>query len=198
VLADGTFMLVDGNRRYLALKWLLDNGHDEPKLKAIVNLKTTTEEERIIQMFTTQDNKQLLGFETAVLIKRLVNLGYNQTEVAEKIGKKPAYVSQMLSFEGESPIVKQQVKEGKMSVGTVLALQKKMPSQSDRVDAVNKAVDNSKTGKRLTIDEIGGKAIKVIDLFKNELNKFKEKGENGVMYITAIDDLLDLITKYKL
>lgn len=179
VLADGTFLLTDGHRRYKALIILADMGHDNPMFKATINSTKITEEQRILQMFTTQDNKSLEPHEIAELIQRLINLGYNQKTVAQKIGKTPSYVSQMLSYATESPIIKEQVINGNMNVSTALKLQKEIPIQSERVEAVQKAVKekkekaeaataefgatptNTKTLPKLSLQEVSGKPIVV-------------------------------------
>jgi ParB/RepB/Spo0J family partition protein len=162
VLADGTFVLTDGHRRFEALKLLVGIGH-EPLFKAIVNNTKTTEEQRILQMFTTQDNKPLAPHEVAELIARLINLGHNQTTVAKKIGKTPAYISQMLSYANESLLIKEEVKNGNINVSTVLKLQKDIPVQSERVAAVQKAVEGKKQSsnpKSLTASKVTGKNAK--------------------------------------
>lgn len=180
VLNDGTFLLTDGHRRYKALCLLVDMGHDEPMFKAIVNTTKTTEEQRILQMFTTQDNKQLAPHEIAELIKRLINLGYNQISVAKKIGKTEGYISQMLSFANESPIIKEHVKNGNINVSTVVKLQKDIPIQSERIEAVNKAVtikkDISKKEKvaPVSVKEVTGETKKHTDIKEKLANKIIE------------------------
>lgn len=183
VLADGTFVIVDGHRRYKACCILADMGN-EPFFKAIVNNTKTTEEQRILQMFTTQDNKPLQPSEIAELISRLINLGYDQAGVAKKIGKTGSYVSQMLSYAKESPIIKQAVKNGDIAVSTVIKLQKKIPVQSERITAVQNAVSKKtadKTTKAVTVQKVTGKNTKedkanemadaIFDMFKEELPK---------------------------
>lgn len=152
VLENGTFMLVDGHRRFEALKVLAKQGH-EGLFRAFVNNSKTTEEQRILQMFTSQDNKQLLAHECAELIKRLMNLGYTQAQVAEKIGKSASYVSQMLDFANESPDIKNEVAAGNISVNTVSKLRKNIPSQTERSAAVKEAVAKS-GGKKVTAESI--------------------------------------------
>lgn len=177
VLADGNFLLTDGHRRYKAMIILADMGHDEPMFKAIVNSTKITEEQRILQMFTTQDNKPLAGHEVAELIQRLINLGYKQNDVAKKIGKTPGYISMMLSYATESPIIKEQVVNGNMNISTALKLQKEIPIQSERVEAVQKAVkakkekieaakeefgttpDNKKSSPKISLKEVSGKPV---------------------------------------
>jgi ParB family chromosome partitioning protein len=156
VLADGTFLLVDGHRRFLALQQLADMG-DEPFFKATVNPKKTSEEQRIIQLFTTQDNKPLEPVEVAELIKRLANIGYNQSEIAKKIGKSHTYVQNMLAFANESKVVKDAVKDGAISLSTVTKLQKDIPVASERTEAVKKAVEKKVDSKQVKASEVTGK-----------------------------------------
>lgn len=159
VLNDGTFVLTDGHRRFKALQILAQMGN-EPFFKAIVNNTKTTEEQRILQMFTSQDNKPLQPHEIAELINRLINIGYTQVAVAKKIGKTAGYVSQMLQFAHESPVIKEHVKNGNINVSTVLKLQKDIPVQSERVEAVKKAVTSKKNGQTVTIADVKGKSVK--------------------------------------
>ena len=168
VAEDGTFILVDGHRRFEALKLLEADGH-EPFFIAIVNGKRTTEEQRILQMFTTQDNKPLTAPEVAELILRLVNLGHDQVSVANKIGKTPAYVSQMLGFANETPEIKNLVKEGKVKVSTVFNVKKTVKNQAERTELIKNAVSSNTTGKAVTAESITGNMDKKITSMANEL-----------------------------
>lgn len=141
VMADGTFTIVEGERRFMALKFIEEDTGTAPLFKAIVNKQKTTEEERLLQMFTTQDNKPLTQVEVAELFRRLINLGYTQAKIADRTGKTPAYVSQMLQFASESPIIKEEVSKGNLSVQEALKLQKQIPVQSERVAVVKEAVE---------------------------------------------------------
>lgn len=168
VAEDGTFILVDGHRRFEALKLLEADGH-EPFFLAIVNGKRTTEEQRILQMFTTQDNKPLTAPEVAELILRLVNLGHDQVSVANKIGKTPAYVSQMLGFAHETPEIKNLVKEGKVKVSTIFKARKTIKNQAERTQVIKDAVASNTTGKAVTAEAVTGNLDKKITAAANEL-----------------------------
>ncbi|MEO7044314.1 MAG: ParB N-terminal domain-containing protein [Ferruginibacter sp.] len=190
VLNDGTFVLTDGHRRFKALQLLETMGHD-PFFKAVVNSTKTTEEQRILQMFTTQDNKPLQPHEISELINRLINLGHTQASVAKKIGKTAGYISQMMQFANESPAIKNEVKNGNINVSAVLKLQKDIPIQSERIEAVKKAVSNKKEGKTVKAVEVTGKSHKEI---KNE--KFQEVAERLILAfdLSKEDDLPTIIT----
>ncbi len=135
VLDNGTFMLVDGHRRYEALKLV-----DGVVFMAIINTSKTTDEERILQMFTTQDNKQLTDSEKSALIARLANLGWKPKDIAVKLGRSRSYVDNMLAYSRESAEVKAIVESGAISVGKVVSIAKKMPEPTERAVAIKTAV----------------------------------------------------------
>jgi ParB/RepB/Spo0J family partition protein len=170
VLADGTFLLVDGHRRYAACK-LLEKDGNEVFFKAIVNGSRTTEEQRILQMFTTQDNKQLLPNEVAELILRLINLGHDVPSVAKKIGKSTVYVSDMLEFAEEVPAIKNHVKNGYLTVSAANKIRKAIPNTTERIAKTNAAVAAKKDGKnKITASDVTGKQVNSFAELKKFLN----------------------------
>lgn len=116
VLKNGTFLLVDGHRRYEAMKLI----PDKPPFKAFINVRETTEEDRLIQMFTTQDNKQLTPNEAAELIQRLLTFGKNQSQIAQRLGRSPSYISQMISFARKPEEVKEKVSRGETTIAKIM------------------------------------------------------------------------------
>jgi ParB/RepB/Spo0J family partition protein len=170
VLEDGTFLLVDGHRRYAACK-LLEKQGNEVFFKAIVNGSRTTEEQRILQMFTTQDNKQLLPNEVAELILRLINLGHDVPSVAKKIGKTTVYVSDMLEFAEEVPAIKNHVKKGVLTVAAAKEIRKQTPNTAERIERTNAAVAAKKEGKnKITANDVTGKQVNSFIELKKFLN----------------------------
>lgn len=211
ILQDGTFLLVDGHRRYKACVLLAEMGN-EPFFRAVVNSSKTTEEQRILQMFTTQDNKPLQPGEVAELINRLINLGHTQATISKKIGKTPAYVSQMLSYANESLHIKEHVNAGEISVSAVLQLQKDIPVQSQRIAAVKKAVaakketikesDKPDAKVNVSVKDVTGKPAntgKEIENIKAALLKWEsctDVEQFNIGYMTAVQEMLNLLSKY--
>lgn len=179
VMADGTFWLVDGHRRFEALKILVSQGHD-PLFKAIVNAKKTTELERIVQMFTTQDNKPLDPPEISELIRQIKNMGHNQATIAKMLGKSTAYVSQMLDFSREDVDIKAAVTSGKLSVSGALKIKKAIPSRLERSEKIKEAVKNSdKLGSRIDVGLVTGKEPKnEITIDRSDLVELKAKAKS--------------------
>lgn len=170
VLEYGTFLLVDGHRRFAACK-LLEKQGNEVFFKAIVNGSRTTEEQRILQMFTTQDNKQLLPNEVAELILRLINLGHDVPSISTKIGKTTVYVSDMLEFAEEVPAIKNHVKKGVLTVAAAKEIRKQIPNTAERIERTNAAVAAKKEGKnKITASDVTGKQINSFAELKKFLN----------------------------
>ena len=169
ILKDGHFVLVEGHRRLAALQLIKERTKDAPKFKAIVNPSGTTEEGRILQMFTTQDTKPLEPIEVAELLQRLVNIGYSQTEVAAKIGKTPSYVSQMLALAKDSPEVKKAVREGALTASGASKLRKHQPEAGQRGQIVK--AQREKGNKKVDVDSVvdakGKKAEKILKIFED-------------------------------
>lgn len=187
-LEDGTFVMVEGHRRYRAMLLLKEWGH-EPLFKAIVNSYKTTEEERILQMFTTQDQKSLTPNEASELIKRLINLGHTQASVARKIGKTDGYVSQMLDFSRESQDVKKHVEEGHISVSAVAKIKKEIRNPKERSEAIQKAVDQ---GGKITAEKITNTKVRKSEQLADEI-LILQLNTNGEMDKEMI---VELINKY--
>jgi len=176
VLQDGTFALVEGHRRYRAWLEVWKRTGDEPYFMAVVNSTKTTEADRLFQMFTTQDSKALEPYEVAELIKRLTNFGYQQSEIAAKIGKTPAYISQMLSFASESPVVKNAVKNGHTTITEVLKIKKAIPSQQQRNDALT-----SKIAEISQNSATKNKTIKAADIAPTIVNEKRKQKADKIM-----------------
>ncbi len=181
ILADGRFVISEGERRLRAILLLHSQGHTEILFKATQNKVIITETQRLFQMFTTQDNKQLEPHEVAELIKRLVDLGVKQTDIAKQIGKTDAYVSGLLSFAKESPEVKQLVAEGKTSVSAVLTVKKKVKDPEARkamiTGAVNKELNEHDEDVRITDEEDDFEENR--DIYRPNQEGYKEPVDNS-------------------
>ena len=175
ILKDGKFLVIEGHRRIKALNLIWQRTGIEPYFKAIVRSKISVEE-RILLMFTTQDNEKLKPHAIARLINRLINLGYSQTEVAKKIGKTAAYVSQMLAYNSESVIIKKQVEAGNISVSAVLKLQKDVPNVTEREELINKAVNVKNSGGQKLSTVKAGEVYVQLNSFK-EFKKFVARAD---------------------
>lgn len=93
--AEGIYILTDGFRRHKAAMALIEEGQPI-KLKAICEPKGYSDESRLIDMFTlAEGNKKLNAVEQAKVIGRLIAYGLEVKDIAERIHKSPAYISNL-------------------------------------------------------------------------------------------------------
>lgn len=112
--------IVDGFRRTRAVMELISEGIDFKGIPAICETKNYSEKDRIFDMILCNDGKNLNMLEMGIAFNRLVNYGYNQTEIASKIGKTPAHVSNCIQLTTLSKKLQNVIIEGKAACSTVL------------------------------------------------------------------------------
>lgn len=152
VLADGNFVLRDGERRYRALL-RLQKQHPELEVKFLATIKKLTEIERILLLFTSQDSSPHKPHEVAECLTRLKNLGLNQREIAQKTGKTEAWVSMLIGYSKENAEIKKEVEAGNLSVSAAMKLKREIPDEAERVAAVKAAVNEHNEKHKIYIPE---------------------------------------------
>lgn len=91
------FIPTDGHRRSAACQLLLDEGIDII-IPFIIEAKGTNLEQRVIDMFITNSGKQLEPLDMAEGIRRLINYGWKEKQIAVKLGKSEGYVRKLNSL----------------------------------------------------------------------------------------------------
>lgn len=154
--AEGFFVITDGFRRYHAVKKLLDEGVTEYAdgspvhlVEVMINPKETTELDRIVSVFTTQDNKKLTATEIAHGLLRIKeHYGYSNERIGQLIGKSRQYVDQKIGLATEPIVIQQAVKDGTLTPTAATALRNSVTSETDRVHAVEESINK---GTPLTV-----------------------------------------------
>lgn len=141
------YHLTDGFRRNRAIQELLNEGYDIGRVPLIAEAQNYSDEQRMFDMFITQDNKKLNSLEEGELFLRLKNYGYNASEIAKKIGRTPAHVSNMLMLVQSPKRIQNRIKNGEISATTALSMIRKHgETASEKID---KGVEEAKkTGKK--------------------------------------------------
>ncbi len=163
---DGKVYLVDGERRYLAFKWLRDKGNDIGDVEFFINNSKTKEDERIFAIFTTNDNKKLEPVEVGLVFKRLVSMGWSEIDISKKIGRSIYYVQDHLKIGNTDKEIQDAITGGSISSTSVLKAQKKKLSQDEIKSVINESKKAGKSVKNKDIDKAVAKK-KARDLFEN-------------------------------
>jgi ParB family chromosome partitioning protein len=153
---DGKYHLFDGFRRHKAAYELLEEGIiKDHKLVFVVN-DIDDEATRILKTLLSNERKNFTAIEESLMIGELVELtSKTQAQVAEMLGKTPAYVSKAMSISRADESVVNAAKSGAINVNDAAALSRTSPSvqqkaitaitqKPDKKDAIVKAVVDTK------------------------------------------------------
>jgi len=189
VRLDGDkLIIVDGHRRYQAIYIAINKYKAEiPHIPCINEPKGTNEEDRTANLLTLNSGKPLTPIEQAKVIKRLIDFGWKQTDIAKKIARTQTYVGQLLSLNGSSHELREAVKKGLMAPTAAMELAKQPVSKQK---AILDKFMSSLAGKEP--DKSKKKPIKVKDI-KKAVN-----GKTNTVSTMEIEKLISLaINKYK-
>jgi len=93
-----SYIVVDGHRRYFACKLVVERTGEMIKVPFMLEPQKYNDEQRIVDMFITNDGKALTVLEKAEGVGRMLNFGWTASDIARKIGKTPGYISRLSSL----------------------------------------------------------------------------------------------------
>lgn len=141
---DGdTYVLTDGHRRFKAVNMALDEGIDIARVPFISENKKSLEE-RIFDILLFNDGKTLTSLELGETYKRLLNYGYNLTEIAKKIGKTVKHVSDMVKVACSTKELKKLVNDGVISATLVAEVKGKVKNDEEAEEILKTVSDIKK------------------------------------------------------
>ena len=133
VQTDGDHVdLFDGYRRLKAVQELIEEGVPIEAISCRVLKKGTTHEEGMIKTIVSSNGgKKHEPIELAEFYQQLINWGWTQIKIAERIGKSQAHVSNTLVLLETPEVVKSALASGEVSQSEVKELIKESRTQDD-------------------------------------------------------------------
>src|SRR5574343_570733 len=134
-LEDGKVWLAQGYRRMRAVDKLISEGHEIKTVPCIAEGKYSNEESRLIDQIICNDGIPFNQLEQGFVFQELINLGWNQTDIAKKVSKTPAHVSNCIQLTTLSKKLQNVIIEGKAACSTVLNAIREADGDEDLVIA---------------------------------------------------------------
>lgn len=139
---DGKAYLSNGHRRMAAVKIAIEKyGAEIKSVPVQIAPAANNAADHILDMIVRNSGEPITTFEMSKVVKQLVGFGWSAKEIADKIGKHPAYVNQMLGLQAAPEPIKRLVREGEVSA--TLAM-KTMRTTDDAEQALQEAVERAK------------------------------------------------------
>lgn len=117
--------LVDGECRYRAVMLAIERGADIKTVPVVAEDRYANEGDRLFNQFLYNSGKPFGPIENARHFKRLIDMGWQQNDIAKKAGFSGGRVSQLLELLTLPVVLQKFITEGKASASMVLTTFKK-------------------------------------------------------------------------
>lgn len=138
------FVLIDGERRLRATLLAISEGAEIVSVPCIVERKQMNEIDMLLLALSTNQGEQLNMMEEANAIKRLMNYGLTQTQIAKKLGKSQATINNRLSLLDASPEVIKEMEQGEVTFTEV----RQIVDESDGIESQKEKLEEVKAKKK--------------------------------------------------
>ena len=139
--------VVAGHRRLAAVKELIAEGVEIKAIPCLPEAKNTTEEDRVLDLLRSNQAKPLTAMQRAEVFKRLMAFGWDEAEIATKVGCSRSQVTNMLMLASAERDVRQMVQSGEIAATTAIQAIKQRGDEAGTV--LSEAVANAKAeGKK--------------------------------------------------
>lgn len=186
---DGKAYITDGHRRYFATMMAIENGAEIKSVPTQTEDRYASEADRVFSQIVRNAGKPLLPIEQARVFKRLVDLGWTETDIARKAGKARPWVVELLELQAAPEAVTSLVKSGTVAATLAMKALKANRGDSDKAAAdLNEAVETAKAqGKtRATAKHMTEKAPSLKSQLKTffdsvEIKHGEKSGNYGII-----------------
>lgn len=136
--------LTDGHSRLAAVDLLISAGVEIGPLPVVTKLRGTSVEDLLVAMYTSNSGKPLTPYETGMLCKRLLGMGWDEKTISKRLGLKSIqYLQDLLDLVGAPLDVRNMVTHGEVSATTAIKVMKEHGSKA--VAVLKKGVDQAKS-----------------------------------------------------
>jgi ParB family chromosome partitioning protein len=140
-LEDGKLVIKDGHCRYRATMLAIKNGADIKTVPVISVDRYASDEELILNQVISNSGKPLTAMEQAKVFKKLLDFGWNQADIAKKVGMSNGRISQILSLLTMPVAAQALVASGAVSASLASKTVNGAETPQAGADALQKAVD---------------------------------------------------------
>lgn len=196
----GRYILIDGHRRLKATMMAIERGVDIAYVPSRMAERTSNDESRLFDMIVTNDGKPLTTYEQGLVFARLEKYGYNQSEIARKVGKSPSHVGNAIALANAPKLIQDYIKEDKIASSLAMQILRDTPNEVDQIREIRTAIKKAESqsgdsGKkvRVTAKHINKKNPNTLALMKDALGSFVPINNEQQSKLNAMNDVVSLI-----
>lgn len=178
--ADGGVWIVDGHRRARAIQKAVDSGALLADAEGVVWVSVVAfngnDADRVARIITSAEGRMLTSLETAMGYKRLQAFGWDNTRIAQAVGRTSNHVHQLLILANANSDVHELVAAGTVSATLAIDAVRKHGERAG--DFLSGQVNKAKAGGKgkATAGTVNGKSLpkKVVTTLVDRTDAFME------------------------
>ena len=160
---NGKYVLKNGFRRMRAVNLALERGKKIERVPVLLEERKLNEEERTLEHIINNDGKPLTMLEQSEVIRRLLNYGWQVTDVVKRTGKARGYIENLILLTKAPMKVQHYIREGKISAHAVIQIMQALKGNNEQVlkdveEAIKSATESGK--KMATPKHVKNKDVK--------------------------------------
>lgn len=185
-LEDGKLVVKDGHCRYRAVMLAIKNGADIKTVPVIGVDRYASDEDLILNQVISNTGKPLTTMEQAKVFKKLIDFGWNQSDIADKVGLSNGRISQILDLLTMPASVQALVSSGTVSPSLAQATVKSAETPQAAAVSLQEAADKAAAAgrKKVKPEDTGSQPKRTFkDCFDNSEIDGENMHETGYVYI---------------
>lgn len=161
---ESVIFLTDGHSRLEAINELIEEGTEFNAVPVMLKANSTSQEDLTVDLITKNSGRPLTPIEIAVVCKRLLGFGWEEKDIAARLGYGKKYVEDLLGLLAAPAAVRKLVESGKVSATLAISEVKKDAKGAAKklTEAAGKLAETGKTKvtKKHLVDPAKVKAFK--------------------------------------
>lgn len=134
-------VVTDGHCRHAALSNVIKGGITVGKIPVVVKPSSTSAEDLVVAMVSSNAGKPLTPYEIGTVCKRLQGFGWDGARIAGRLNFTPTYIADLLFLQGCPANVRRLVQEGRVAASTAIEAVKKHGDKA--LDVLTGAVEKA-------------------------------------------------------
>lgn len=122
---EDVIYVTDGHTRLAAVDMLIAEGVEITHLPVVTKARGTSIEDLTVALYTSNGGRPLTPIETAEVCKRLTGFGWDERQIAQRLGLTPTYVGNLLDLAAAHPEIRQMVQSGKVAATLAMEVLRK-------------------------------------------------------------------------
>ncbi len=168
-LQNDKAIVVNGHCRLAAVKLAISEGTDIRGIPCVIEPKGTTDADRDLALLTTNNGLLFQPLEQVIPVMRMLSHGWTKKDIADKCGKSPQWVDNLLILNGAAAPLREAVvnneisatlatslaREGdQISVSKLLAAKQSAPGQRVTAATIARSQPVVKSPRQQAIDDV--------------------------------------------